>query len=104
MQTTKTSMARTSIARTSVAGTSMVVAALLAGGIAASMGYSFEASQRSIFRNPTPGQGAVAPVQVNPLAVQPITDGTDAASRARSWFDPATGKICLGTEINKTCR
>lgn len=92
------------VTRASTAWASMAIIALLAGGIGAPMGFSFEANQRSIFANPVQGPGVVAPAQVKPLAVQPITDGTDAASRARSWFDPATGKICLGTEINKACR
>jgi hypothetical protein len=83
-------------------GTSVAIVILLVGGIGGPMTYSFQNSPRSIFRI-APVPLALAP-SVKPVPVQPINDGTDVPSRARSWFDAATGKICLGTEIKKTCR
>jgi len=82
---------------------SFAMTALIAAGTLGSMGYSFQTSSGSIFKT-LPAPQTAAPVEVKPLAVQPITDGTDARSRARSWFDPKTGQFCLGNEITKTCR
>jgi hypothetical protein len=83
---------------------SLTLAALLAAGSSGSMGFNFEADGRSIFRALPAAPAVGQPPPVKPLAVQPITDGTDAASRTRSWFNAVTGKLCLGNEINKTCR
>jgi hypothetical protein len=81
----------------------LALAALLAAGATGGLGYSFEANSRSIFSADLTPPRIAEPAPVKPLAVQPITDGTDAASRARSWFDATTGKFCLGSELNKTC-
>ena len=71
-----------------------------------SIGYSFDALPNSIYRADHSLVNARPPahIDIKAPAIQRITDGTDPVSRAGSWFDAATGQICHGRGMRKTCR